>query len=193
LRNPAIRCGFAIALPVATTGPTPPQWRETSGASPVGGTVLGTRAELSWAGDATKGIDCTLVATGGRELARVMGDPRTGVTLFIASGVHGCPWIGIERAPADNASLTTADWTARLDWQVLHGASKPESWRRDDHWLASRGHRLDLVADERWSGQVKRTLALVDQVTGWAIESEIEQAQELPEGKAPSKPRDAAK
>ena len=180
LKNPAAQCGFAIEFPAAATGAVPPRWRDHTGAAPADATVLGTRAEFSWPSAATAQFDCTLLADDGRELAHITGDPRTGVTLLMVSGVHGWPWIAIERAPADNARIAATAWAARLDWQALAGASLPSSWRRDDHWLANRGHRLNLTAGDRETGPIARTVALVDQVTGWSIVTDLEVVQESP-------------
>jgi hypothetical protein len=185
LKNAAAQCGFAIEFSAATTGPASAHWRAATGQIPSGATVLGTRAEFSWSVAAKSNLDCTLLDDDGRELAHITGDPRSGVTLLTAAGVNGWTWIGIEHTPADNTRFTAAQWPARLDWQVLNGPPALPTWRSDDHWLANRGHRLDLIAGDRESGLIVRTVALVDQATGWSIVTDLELVRESPSRKDP--------
>ena len=181
LKNPATRIGFALELPAEATSPSAPHWRDASGAKPAGGTVTGTHAEFFWTDNSPPSADCMLLAADGRELARVTSEERGSVTLATVAGTRAWPWLGIVRAPADDAGLTATEWTTRLDWKVLSGAPARPTWRRDDRWLGDRGHRLDLILEERGIGPTTHALALVDRVTGWAIVTNVEQTQELAE------------
>ncbi len=180
-KKPATHVGFAINLPSAATASQSPQWRDITGAATVGATVVGTRAEISWSGNSPPRIDYALLASDGHKLARVTIDELGSATLVTAPGMSGWPWIGIERPPADDAKQTAAEWTARLEWQLLSGAPAPTTWRRNDHWLDNHGHRIELITSERETGLSPHAVALVDRITDWAIVSSIEQALEFSE------------
>lgn len=181
LKNPALHCGFVVAFsPPSSARPDPPSWRIATADSSVRATVLGDRAEIAWDCTTSPAIDCTLVTADGRELARATGDPHTTATLQLAADASGWPWIGLARAPADNAVLTTTEWIERLSWRMLNHTSLPKTWQHDDRWLAGQGHRLDLIADPLAAGQMTHPLALVDRLTGWCSGGEVTLTSERP-------------
>lgn len=179
-KPPVTRIGFVIELPTDTSGPLRARWRNTPDATTAHLAVVAGRAEISWSGNPPADTTGALLTDDGHELARVTADQHGIVTLVAIAGVRGWPWIGIERPAADDARLTTTDWNTRLEWRVLSGAPAAPTWHRDDHWLNGHGHRLDLIPGVRASGPMTHALALLDRVTGWALVSEIELAQETP-------------
>lgn len=180
-KNPAIQCGFVIEFsPPSSAHSDPPHWRISTGGSSVRATILGNRAEIAWNSTASSAIDCTLVSIEGRERARAIAEPHTTATLQLASDAEGWPWIGLARAPADNAVLTTTEWTDRLSWRMLNNTSLPTTWLRDDRWLAGQGLRLDFIASPHVAGEVIHFLALVDRLTGWSIAGEVTLTSDRP-------------
>ncbi len=179
--QPRTRIGFAIELFRATTTRPQPHWIGQSPTTTTSATVDATHAEISWPDNAPPETACTLVTEEGRELARVTADDRGAFSLATAIGLRGWAWIAVDRPTGAEAHLTARDWTTRLDWRVVSGAPAAPTWRRDDHWLDDHGHRLDLDPGEKGNAPARRTLALVDRVSGWAIVSDIELAQERPD------------
>lgn len=179
-KQPVTRIGFAIELPADVPGSRSGHWRDTENSAATHATVVARHAEISWPRHPPPGAAGSLLADDGRELARITADDLGRLTLVAVAGVRAWSWIGIERPMADDSHSTATEWAGRLEWRVLSGAPAAPTWRRDDHWLKDRGHRLNFALSLGAGGPVNHTLALVDRVTGWAIVSDIELAQELP-------------
>ncbi len=174
-RPPVSASGFAVEFPADKSGlNAPPEWHAATGLAPVGVTVQGNRAEVAWPGTApSHAIEYVLRYPDGREIARVHTDEAGAPSLEIAATGRAWYWVGLVRSPADETATTSPLKARRLDWQLLSGASLPESWRQSDHWLGSQGHRLDLPLNGNAADERPYSLALVDQLTGWAVVSEI--------------------
>jgi hypothetical protein len=171
-QHPLIQRGFALDLPPSPASSAPAFWRDAAGATPAKTTANATsiHAEFTWREShpqPTTPATFTLFSTDHRELARVTFDTDGEATLTTATDVQGWPWLALV-APDPKS-------TARFDWQVLHGPSAPATWRRP-----ASAHRLDLIAPPNETGLRQRTLALVDETSGWALVSELSTTGESP-------------
>lgn len=174
-QQPTAASGLAFEFPSGETGPgRPTHWRDATGAEVAGSTVEGNRAELTWAGmNAPRGTNYVLGDAAGREIVRVSLD-QTGIPkITTRPEVRAWYWIGIEHAPADATVLIPGQAEPRLVWRLHTGTADASGWPRDNRWRAGRGQRIDLPLGPTGVGQGRYTLALVDPVTGWAIECNI--------------------
>ena len=169
-QHPLLHQGCAFEIPTTVAGGAPPRWRDAAGVELAGGLVRGNRGEIAWSGGMPpRGACYVLSGPGGGALARVTVDQGGALVLQAADGVRGWYWVGFERAPTEDNGPTAAEWTARLEWQLLDRAALPSAWQQDQRWLGGRGSRLDLRLDPQAGAQKTFHLALVDRVTGWGI------------------------
>lgn len=163
---PRTHAGFSIRYP--DQGASLPVWRDARGQAVDGSVVAADRAEIGWTGEkAVPGV-YSLTAADGRRLAEVSVHEDGSSRVLTESGASGWYWVGVERHAEDDAQLTAAQWSERLQWRLLNKRELPASWRRNDQWLDGRGFRLDMpVEDGR--GETAYPLALVDQWTGKAL------------------------
>jgi len=167
--RPALEAGFVFELPASLRAAGRPRWSGPGATAPARSDVRDGQAEIAWPHTAT---DCVLRGSDGRILARVTADSSGAVSLAAADGVSVWCWVGIERLPPDDASLTPSQWFARLDWKVVAGPPFSQTLRRDDLWHGGRGHRLEFPLDLVKPGA--RTLVLLDRVSGWGLAGRIE-------------------
>jgi hypothetical protein len=85
--------------------------------------------------------------------------------------------MAVEPAAGDLKGLTASP-PARFIWRLAQGGALPDTSGRDDHWLNGRTQRLDLPLDLREGAKAQiRAVVFVDRVTGWALGSQIGQAE----------------
>jgi hypothetical protein len=175
LKHPVIRFGLVLEVPANGDGQQL-RWREAEGRVPAGATIRGQRAEIFWPGGISPGDgESVLLSSDRREIARIKVDPQLGLILEASKEVACRYWVAVERASADEVGLPRTQAASRFDWRLLQGAPLPSACSRDDDWQGGRGQRLELPVGNLNVGNAASSLALVDQITGWAIVSEVSQ------------------
>jgi hypothetical protein len=175
LKHPVIRFGLVLEVPANGDGQQL-RWREAEGRVPAGATIRGQRAEIFWPGGISPGDgESVLLSSNRREIARIKVDPQLGLILEASKEVACRYWVAVERASADEVGLPRTQAASRFDWRLLQGAPLPSACSRDDDWQGGRGQRLELPVGNLNVGNAASSLALVDQITGWAIVSEVSQ------------------
>ena len=160
---PITRRGFALELP--PTSP-PVTWNMSANSTAITASATATRAEFSWtdAQPPPPFSSFALTSSTGEILARIAFDADRESSFTFVAPLRGWPWLELSSSPTDQPA-------SNLTWQVLTGPEAPASWQ-------FQSHRLDLIAPETTSGRHQRTVALVDQVTGWALITELTQTTE---------------
>ncbi|HET7537044.1 MAG TPA: hypothetical protein VFJ90_11350, partial [Candidatus Didemnitutus sp.] len=161
--------GLVIELPPGIEV-RPPVWRDTTNTKTGHLSVSGNRAEFSWKGDQPpKGADYALESTEGELWAHVTFDKNGLASISVAPGARRSYWVGVLRSTEDDALLSPADWTQRLQWRTSDGKILPSAWRRDAAWHNGRGYRVEISLDEPAANPPPHGIGLVDLLTGWTL------------------------
>ncbi len=173
-QQPRMSGGLVIKFAATSNQPSPPRWREPSGAEPAGSKVSGQWAELSWSGGIPPpNTTYTLSDSAGRVIAVASVDGSGAVALKTTAKSSAWYWCGIERIPAQSTNTSATDASAPFDWKLLSGAAIPASWSRDDHWLDGRGQRIEIPLDATTNRVGNYPITLIDPASGWALVSDV--------------------
>jgi hypothetical protein len=174
-RHPVTAGGFVLEFlaPKAVPGQAP-QWRDAAGGVPAGTSVRGHRAEVSWPGaNPPRDLDLSLRRPDGVEMARVSVDADGAPCVSAIEEIRSWFWIGVEGGATETGLVSPLEPSGRFAWRLASGGLVPDSWRRDDGWRGGRGYRIELPMGEGTPGPAVDALALVDDLTGWALVGEI--------------------
>lgn len=174
-QQPQVESGFILELPPGTAAENNPlRWDDHAEAENSRATVQGNRAELAWSGNATpRGREFILRNTAGRVVAQVGFDASGALVLKAPPGVKASYWVGVERSLSDDAAIVTQSSNSRFDWRLLSGGLMPAAWLRDDRWHEGRGLRLEIPLDATSVRVRNYGIALMDQLTGWALACDV--------------------
>ncbi len=141
------------------------RWETASGTPPARIVAGDAHSELSWRGPLPNGR-YTLVAADGRVLARVECTAPGHVQVWTAAPLAVWPWLEFEAAP---------EGATRFGWRLLGSGQRPAGWRQQRNPERPERPRLELrILESALKTQVQ-ALALMDDVSGWGLVSDVEQ------------------
>jgi hypothetical protein len=174
-RNPTMWNGFSMEVSAADAAAGGLGWQPGAGAKPETATVDGASAEIVWSGGSPPTDGRHVLCRGdGRQIGEIVAD-KGSLTIRVADDVRCRYWIAFDPAPADLAG-TREGGSVRFEWRLLRSETLPDGIRRDDRWRNGRTQRIDLPLNFRdGAAQCSFSVALVDKVSGWAIETQVDE------------------
>jgi len=168
LKQPALQYGISFKF-IGGAKVQPLQWIDTA-VKDASFAIYDGRAEVSW--DAAAPLrDCVIsLAFGdGSEAACVGFDHEGRASVELRPELRAALWFGAMYSVNDDARTNSMP---RFSWQVLRGPLASSAWFNDGNWFDGAGCRLDIVLNG--SAPAHTVIALVDQVTGWMLATELE-------------------